>query len=363
MNSSGSEKLSAFHMTILVFMTQFGVVVFMLPRMLSKTFGTNGWMMMPVYGLIVILNLLLIGFVYKLGKGKSIFDIMEHAIPKLLLMPLYLLLIGVWAMLGCLVAKEYVLIFQMLAFPTTNPMLFKLAMDVLLFWLMIKGLYNISKAATMFFWASIWMLLLVFFFYGEFSFSRLTPFLFKGGTATLVDVVGIYSAFLGYELIMLTFSYTDAKTKILRSSILGSLLTTVFYTYVSLIAFGFLSQKQLNRMLYPLIDLMAYIKFPFIERMENLFYGFFLFTTILTVVMYQWSAKEACRRLFPKWKENIIAGVIVLISYIVSYVPKTLSEVQTWLQLISSLECVVAFVLPLFLLLVLSLTRKKVVAS
>ncbi|MBP3961659.1 GerAB/ArcD/ProY family transporter [Paenibacillus lignilyticus] len=360
---NGSEKLSAFHMTILVYMMQFGVVIFMLPQMLSKTFGTNGWIVLPGYGLIVIINLLLIGAVYKLGKGKSIFDILEHVIPRMLLMPLYLFLVGVWAMLGCLVGKEYVLIFQMLAFPTTNPMLFKLVMDVLIFWLMIKGLYNISKAATMFFWFSVWMLLLVFFFYGEFSFARLTPFFLKGGTGSLADFVGIYSAYLGYELVMLTFPSTDAKTKFLRSSILGSLLTTIIYTYICFVAFGFLSPKQLNRMLYPLLDLMAYIKFPFVERLESLFCGFFLFTTVFTVVMYLWSAKETGRRIFPKMKENVLAGIIVLLCYIVAYVPDTISDVQTWFKVFSAVECIIAFTLPLLLIIVLALTREKVASA
>ncbi|WP_308635046.1 GerAB/ArcD/ProY family transporter [Paenibacillus silvisoli] len=358
-----TEKLSAFHMTILVFMTQFGVVIFSLPQLLSKTFGTNGWIILPLYGVIVILNLVLIGAVHKLGKGKSIFVILEKAIPRLLLIPLYLFLLAVWSMLGCLVSKEYVLLFQMIAFPTTNPMIFKILMDVLLIWLLTKGLYNISKASTVFFWASVWMILLVFLFWGDFKFSRLTPFILKGGEGALKDYVGIYAAFLGYEISILTFQYTDAKTRFLRSSIYGSLLTTVFYTYICLIAFGFFSLGQLNKMLYPLLDLMAYIRFPFIERLENLFYGFFLFTTLLTVVMYQWAAKEACRRILPKVNDNILGAVIILGAYLIAFIPDTLGEVQDWLQMFSELECIVAFALPLLLLLVIGLGGKKAVGA
>ncbi|RAP78651.1 spore gernimation protein [Paenibacillus montanisoli] len=354
-----TEKLSSFHLSVLVFMTQFGVVIFALPQMLSKTFGTNGWVMLPAYGIMVILNLLLVGAVYRLGNGRSIFAILEQAIPRVLLMPLYLFLVAVWAMLGCLVAKQYVLIFQMIAFPTTNPMLFKLVMDMLLIWLMLKGLYNISKAATLFFWFSVWMILLVFFFYGEFKFSRLTPFILKGGEGGLRDYVGIFAAFLGYELSILTFQYTDAKTKFLRSTIYGSLLTTVFYTYICFVAFGFFSFQQLNKMLYPILDLMAFIRFPFIERLENLFYGFFLFTVLLTVVMYLWSAKEACQRIVPKIKEGVLAPAIVLTAYVMAFFPETLSEVQAWLQVFSELECIIAMGLPMLLLLVLGLTRKK----
>lgn len=64
-----------------------------------------------------------------------------------------------------MIGKKYVLIFQMLSFPTTNPMVFKLAVDILAFLMITKGIYSISKAATLFFWLSAWMYLLMLWFF------------------------------------------------------------------------------------------------------------------------------------------------------------------------------------------------------
>ena len=88
--------------------------------------------MIPI-SILICLNIYLIYWVYRLGKGQSIFEILEKSIPKFILVPFYLAFSMVWALIGCLVAKEYVLIFQMFAFPTTDPMVFKIAIDVLAF--------------------------------------------------------------------------------------------------------------------------------------------------------------------------------------------------------------------------------------
>ncbi|MGV2806297.1 GerAB/ArcD/ProY family transporter, partial [Clostridium perfringens] len=146
--------------------------------------------------LLVCLNIYMMYWVYRLGKGQSIFVILEKSIPKFILTPFYLAISTVWALIGCLVAKEYVLIFQMFAFPTTNPMVFKIAIDVLAFILLTKGLYNISKASTVFFWSTIWMSLLLLYYVGEFRIERLTPYIFKDSYSMTEGLFQIYLAYL-----------------------------------------------------------------------------------------------------------------------------------------------------------------------
>ena len=70
---------------------------------------------------------------------------------------------------------------------------------------------------------------------------------------------------------------------------------------------------MLKVMLFPLLDLLAYIKLPFMERIENLFYGFFLFTTIITLVLYFWATGESTQRVFPKIKINVHYFFIILL--------------------------------------------------
>ncbi|RED51148.1 spore germination protein (amino acid permease) [Cohnella lupini] len=351
------EKLSCFHAAILVHMTQTGIVIFALPGLLAVQFGTNGWLAVPLYFIVTLINVSLIAIVYRVGEGKSIFDILERSIPKVMLYPLYVFLIGLWSLIGCIAAKKYILLFQLIAFPTTNPMAFKFVIDLLAYALIVKGLYNIAKTATVFFWLIIWMGLFLFYFFGDLEWVTFTPFVFQGGHHDVKTYFDIYAAFLGYELSLLFIGYSDRKTRLVKAIIWGNGITAINYILICLVSFGFFSLPQLKSLFVPLLDLLASIKLPFIERIENLLYGFFLFSTILTIGMYSWSAKEVSQRIFPTVRSRFLAFVIVLLSFIVSFIPKSLYEVDKWLRLLAYLEFWVAFGLPLLLISVLIVQR------
>lgn len=353
------EKLSPFHVGILVYMSQIGIVVFTLPRQLADYFGTNGWLVLLPGLLLTSFNIYLITLVYKLGKGQSVFEILEQSIPKVILYPVYLGLGSVWLLFGCMIGKKYVLVFQMIAFPTTSPMLFKLAVDILLFLMLIKGIYAISKAATLFFWMTFWMYFLFLWFLPSFRWVRLTPFILQGGHDQIKGGLELYSAYLGYEMSILLFPYMDKTKKSLAAIYVGNAYLSLIYISLALICFGFFSFGQLKKLLFPLIDVLAYIQFPFIERLENVLYGFFLFLVLITVVMYWWGALETLRRIIPRLKISVLAFVMIVISYSISFVPKTLDQVNIWITNLGFASTAIAFGLPILLIAVLIFQRGR----
>jgi spore germination protein (amino acid permease) len=325
--------------------------------MLADYFGTNGWLFLIPCFAVAAFNIFLITLVYRLGKGRSVFEIMEQSVPRVLLYPFYVALASVWLIFGCMIGKKYVLLFQMISFPTTNPMIFKLAIDILLFMLLVKGIYNISKAATMFFWLTAWMYLLLLWFLPEFSWVRMTPFILQGGHDQVKGALEVYSAFLGYEVSILLFPYVDQKRKVMAAVQAGNAYLTVIYFSLGIISFGIFSPEQLKKLLYPLIDMLAYIQFPFIERLENLLYGFFLFLVLFTVVMYWWAAIEAIKRIVPRLKTPVLAFILIVISYSISFIPKTLDQVNSWITNLGYATTGIAFGFPVLLIIVLLLQR------
>ncbi len=340
-------------------MIQFGVVLFNLSQIEAYYFGMNGWLILFVVFAIVTLNILLIGIVYRLGNGRSIFEIFEEALPSIIRIPLYIFLTSLWGLLGSLLGKQYVLIFQMIAFPTSSTMLIKLLIDLLGFYLVSKGIYTISKASSIFFWLVIWTAILFLFLMKEFEFVRLTPFIFREHKDYLEGFFYVYPAFLGFEFSLLLFPYVNKKSKLIKSTFLGNLLLTIVYLIISIFSFGFFGYHLLKELQFPMIELFACIQLPFIERMENIIYGFFLCTTIITLVFYFWSAKEALSRVFPKVKQNTLGIMIIAITYLISFCAQVLNDVETWLRYLGYLEIGVAVGLPLILIMILLLQRKR----
>lgn len=354
------EKLSAFHATILIYMTQVGIYSFSLPRLLAQHFGTNGWIAIFILAPFVFLNTAIIAVVYRLSKGKSVLEVMERSISKVFLFPVYLFICCFWVTIGCLAAKVYIFIFQIIAFQSTNPMIFMFVFCTLVYLLINKGIYNIAKVSTVFYIITVWILFLFFFYYYDFKWTRLTPFIFQGGNPDKIKgFFDVYPAFLRYELTLLLFPYANKKTHLMRSAFISSGLATIVYVFIAFVSFGFFSLGQLKVMQYPILVLFAYVHLPLIERIENLLYGFLLFSTMITTVINSWAAVEVGKRLFPKLKNAVLSFVIILFGYVISFIPEVLMDAQRWLHYAGYIEIGLAFGFPIALILLLLIQRRR----
>lgn len=220
-----------------------------------------------------------------------------------------------------------------------------------------RDLFDIQNSNA-FFWMMTWMFLLLLWFFPAFRWERFTPFILQGGHDQVKGGIEVYAAFLGYELSILLFPYVEKTKKSMAAIYVGNAMLSLSYLCLALICFGFFSLGQLKRLLYPVLDLLAYIQLPFIERLENLLYGFFLFLILMTVVMYWWAAEEAVKRIVPKLKTTVLVFVMMAVSYAISFIPKTLDQVNVWITNLGYAAVGIAFGFPILLLIVLLIQGK-----
>ncbi|MWV43253.1 GerAB/ArcD/ProY family transporter [Paenibacillus sp. HJL G12] len=357
------ERLYSSHIALLVFMIQTGVAALSLSRKAAVYFGTNGWLSILILGCAAALNIVLIAMVNRIGNGISVFEIMDKSIPRFITIPIYFFLTAYFAIIGCLVGKQYIHIFQLIAFPSASPLMLKGCFDLLVLFLVTKGIYNIGKTATVFSMLILWMFFLLFAFSNDFELERMTPFVFKGGRNMLSGAVEMFAAFAGYELILFVMPYADRSKKWMRSVQIGNLMTTLTYLSLVFVSFGFFSLEQLKIMLYPLLDMLAYIQLPFVERLENLLFSFLLFTVVVTSSMYTWSACENAQNIFPKADRKVMSLFIVFVMFLISVIPDTLFELELWLKVVSYVEVALSFLFPIFLILLLLIQKRSGVKS
>lgn len=351
------EKVNPWHVGLLMYLVQSGVLMFSLPRLTAVHFGTNGWISILFASMLVCLNIGLFYIVYRLGQGQSVFDIMESSVPKFILAPLYIVVASVWSISGCLIGKQYILMFQMLSFQTTPSSILKILYDLLVYFLLIKGIYNIVKASTVFFYLTVWMPLLLLYHFREFEWVRFTPFLFRDGTNMAQGMMEIFASLLGYEVGLYLFPYVERNSKFLRAVLLGNLYTSFIYIFICVISFGFFGFRLLLNIMFPLLDLLAFIELPFVERIENLLFVFFIFKMFMTTVIYYWIAQIYLERIFIKAYPKIISFLLVAVTYFISNISEILREVVGWLRYLNMMQISLNFVIPIFLILLLMMKR------
>lgn len=341
------EKLSPFQVSILIYLIQSGVMLFSLPRITAEVFGTNGWIGIIIASIIANINLILIWSVFKVSNGKSMFELMKR-IPRWITLPLCSFIAVVWILLGVMVIVKFSMLLKLLFYPNIS-LIFLYSMGFILSYLMIKkGIYHIAKTTVILFYFTIWTVFLLSFHIPDFSFVRLTPFIFQGGKDLLKGGMSIYTSLLGYELSLLFLHSVEKKR--LRALLIGNTITSLIYLGVCMVCFGFFSFEQLRHDMYPVVTLLGYISFPVLERVENFTFSVFGLKVLVTTVMYLWAGKEVLVDQFKGIKPKFILHGILIISIFVSLIPKIISDVDKWLEYLTYAATAIAFLFPAFLL-------------
>jgi spore germination protein (amino acid permease) len=341
------EKLSPFQASILIYLIQSGVTLFSLPRLVAEAFGTNGWIGLIIISLIVNINLVLIWFVFKVSKGQSMFEIIS-IFPKWITFPFSMFIAIVWMLLGIMVMVKFSMILKVLFYNNVSLIYFLSMGYILTYFLLKKDLYQIAKSTVVLFYFTVWTVFLLAFHLPEFSFIRLTPFIFKGETDMMKGGLSIFTALLGYELSILFVHMIERKQ--LRSLLAGNSITSLIYLGVTLVSYGFFSFEQLIREMYPVVTLLGYISFPVLERVENFTFSIFGLKVLMTTVMYLWGSKELVQYQFKKIKSTFLVIGILIIGFFVSFIPKVIKDVEQWLTYITYAATTIAFLLPILLL-------------
>ncbi|MFC5711559.1 endospore germination permease [Thalassorhabdus alkalitolerans] len=350
------EKLQVFHVILLTYMLQTGVVLFSLPRLVEENLGPNGWIGLLAVFLIAIANAWLIALVFQRGKGKSVFEILE-SVSKWLAYPIYVYLILVWAFLGCLVDAQFVFIFQMISFPTTSPWVFKVTILMLVVLYVHTKAYSMVKAASMLFFLSIWTLVVLVFPMQEFDWGRTEPLLFHSNIANVEGVLEVYPAFLGFELILLLFPLMYKKFRLFQALVLGNLFSLFVYMATTIVSLGFFGSQYIGEIMFPVLDLIGYVRLPFVERAEALIFSFFIGKVVVTVGFYYWAAKEALERIYKPRRPTWLVVFLIIGTYIPVRMLDTFHQIQEHLALVALHATVISFGLPILLLIILSFKK------
>jgi len=340
-------------------MLQSGITLFVMPRLVAENFGYNGWIAIPIISGIFLLLIFLMGYVCKKMNRVSPLDIIDNVLPKFLRYPFYLLLTGIWAILGCSVGASYFQIIKMISFPNTPQYIFKGILSVIAFFILASGFDSFVKGTVVFFFLTIWTLISSVFVLQEFDFARLTPFIFAGETNFIDGTFEVIQAFLGLELFILFSSYIQKDINITKVMVYGHLLVTGVYLFVTFIAFGFFSFNQLTEIQYPVLHMLDIVHLPFLERVDNLIFSFFFIKVIVTVIAYYWAAKETLKQVFTKVNEKVLILFIVAPCFLLAFKMETAREIDTIVSIFTKIAFSIAIILPISLLILVKNKQKK----
>ena len=337
--------------------TQVAVGLFNLPRVVVEAGGHSGWMGVLGNGLLGQVGLLIMILLMRRFGTLSLYQIMREVLGRWLGTALGLLFAVYCTAVAAVVARSYVEVVQAWLFPTTSTPMFYLLLTLPALYCATGGARVIGRFSVLTFFATAWMLLLLFKPFSMIQTDYYLPLFDVKLTGLLKATWSVFASNLGFELLMVIYPFIQKKEKALLAASLGIWTTTFIYLLVTGVAIGFFGEGLIRMTLSPTLDMFMVVELPLLQRIEHIGISTWSFLVVGTGAAYYWSAG---RFLFEisKWKEQTCLLMFFPLLYMLSNFSKDIYVLTQFENILATIGAVVIFGLPTLLLL-LAILRKK----
>ncbi len=353
----GSNSVKSSMMAIFTLICQTGVGVIMLPSILAKEIGHDGWISILITGIVVAILSIFIILLLRRYKDKAIYDINKYIFGRIIgsgfniLLFLYLLI----ATIGGAGLFNYFIRITILH--QTPSWVLAPFITLPTFYLVWQGLKHVTRFLFCSLLCYIVILAFIPLLFKEFHFSFLMPIGEAGITSILYSTKTSFFAFIGFELIAFLYPYITDKNKALKWHIFASMMSTVFFIIIVVISTGVFGENLLSILFMPFYNLSRIYNVPILERIDLYIIALWFIPMACSMRCYVFAAFDALEKVFNIKKSRHIYAIFFIVILILSSIPKDINQVVNLISLTNMIGIGVSLFLVLCLF--LSFMRKK----
>jgi spore germination protein (amino acid permease) len=359
-------KLTSFQLSIFIIQTQIGVGVLGLPFNVFSVSKGDAWISVLVAGGIVQAMITILWLLGRRFPSKSLFDYSK-------------VLLGKFA--GTLITAGYLIygvlvVIIILMYSTAIIKSWSLNLTpvwVVMLMLLIPGVYlgkeKVMEISNVYVVVTILIVLLVVvstivLFIYPVDWRYLFPIGASGGFTILKGAKEAYFSMLGFELLLILYPYFhhNGSAAVYKAVTSANLTVTLVYTFMTIVSIVTFSPDELKIVPQPVLYYVKSLYLQVVERVDLLFASFWVVNVITSLTSYLFLCTESCSYLFKKFKK-LKRGYCTAFwggaAYFIALIPGKLSEmdiVNKWVLILSYLFVIV---IPLILLTVSLIFKKK----
>lgn len=215
------KEIDSSQLSVFVFIAVMALKIFMVPGLLIKHAGRDGWISMLTFVVIELIVLLAILFIIKLNPDKSVYDILVGALGKVVAKGILLIFAALLFVKLIIMCGELELFFNSSMLKSIDFVVCFIALLVLLVIFSSKGLRPIARMAQIFFPFVLGALLILFLLtVGNLKLDGLTPLSFN--MQEIAFTMSKFPIWFGDVAVLLIFT---GKIKVRKRFILKGMLT------------------------------------------------------------------------------------------------------------------------------------------
>ncbi|WP_248734398.1 GerAB/ArcD/ProY family transporter [Neobacillus rhizosphaerae] len=343
-----------------IIQTQIGIALLSLPYTLFKVSKQDAWISILIAGIFVQIFLVIFWLLNSRFPTLTIYEILPKLIGKILGKVMVFLYAFQFTLFSSAVLIFYGHLLKIWVLENTP-------IFVVILLLVFTGVYlgkqNLRIIARFSVFVSFFLLVLfvlVALSFKDANFLYLLPMAKTGWFTILKGSKEATLAILGFDayLVIGPFVQGPAKGK-LKAVTIANLFVTLFYTYLVVASLAYFSPEEMKIIPEPILYLIKSFSFGVVERTDLVFISIWMVMVTTSFVNYLYIASTGVATLFgqPSHSKFVpyVAGVAALIALFID----NRETIKFFTKFVTNAGMVLVLFLPLILLLISYLTRKK----
>ncbi|BFT76113.1 GerAB/ArcD/ProY family transporter [Paenibacillus sp. P36] len=357
-----SDQISISQLTVLNTSMILGLSILTLPRATSEKIGTpDVWISIIIAGLISVALAVMCAKVSQRFPGKTFFEYNQQIVGKAIGIAFSLVFCVYYILMAAFEVRMQAEVIRQFLLDQTP---IEVTMITFLFvagYLLLGQINPIARLMEFLLPVTyISILFVMLLSVQDFDVDKLRPVLSEGMRPVFNGLLSTALSYSGFECIMVFSAFVDKPKKMVRSAIIGVALIIVLYTINSVIVIDVLGVSESSTLTWPTLELIKNVEMAgfFLENFEVIFIGVWLVEIFTTYIISHYIASLGISKLFRININYVHIGLLVVI-YIIGIYPSDLNGSIKLGELIGNISLVTAGVMPILLLLIASLRKRR----
>ncbi len=354
---TGRNSVTSKQMALFTFVTQTGLGVIILPTVMAKEVGHDGWISLLISGAMAILLSGLFALLLSRYEDKGIYDINKLIFGKMIGTVFNILLLVYLLLAAARGVRIFTLFLRLTVLPLSPP----LAISPFILLPSIYLVYQGLKYVCRFKYISVLSYVIVVLFMALIVKQSRLSFLMPIGEAGVIQIVSSiqksFMAFIGLELIVFLFPEITDKKKAFKWHMLASAFSTLLFVITVGVSTALFGEHFLKIQTIPLFNMARAYNAPIIERVDIYIISLWFIVMGCAMRAYMFTAYYSLQKLFKMRNTKLSLGLYFVVLVLLSRIPRDINEAFMFLDISNYIGVGVS--LFFVLCLCLSFFRKK----
>ncbi|MEH7250905.1 GerAB/ArcD/ProY family transporter [Neobacillus niacini] len=309
-NVPESKKISPFLVFFLIHTMQSGVGILGFQRFIAKAAGYDAWMSIIFTGLVIHILLWMMFKMLKIANG-DLTSIHTYVLGKKtgkILSSTFILYFSLYAVT---VLRSYIEIVQVWMFPELRTFWFALAFLLLVIYIVFGGFRTVAGIAFFSVILPLYIAGLFIIIIPYADFTNLLPIFDHSVKELLLASRNMSFSLLGFETLLFFYPFIQQPEKSKKWAHFGVLFSIILCIYLAILSFGYFSEEQLQKNLWPTLTMWKIIKLPFVERFEYIGITNWALIILPNISICLWCASRLAKQLFSIRQKTSVLFIAV----------------------------------------------------